>query len=182
LREISLHILDIAENSVNAGASIVKITIIENIKKNQLIIRIEDNGKGMDEETVHKITDPFVTSRTTRKVGLGIPFLKEAAEACRGGLEIKSEPGKGTSISVSFQYDHIDRMPLGDIESTLLNLIIGYPEVRWIFTYQNDDKEFHLDTQPIREILGEIPLSDPNVIKYLKQTISQGINGKNIKN
>lgn len=175
MREISLHILDIAENSVNAGASVITISIIENLNKDILTIRIDDNGKGMDTETVRKITDPFVTSRTTRKVGLGIPFLKAAAEACRGGLEIKSHLGQGTKMSVSFQHSHIDRMPLGDIQSTLLNLVIGYPDVRWIMYYEYDSKTFTFDTEPVRKILGDISFSDPAVIKYLKQTIYRGI-------
>ena len=182
MREISLHILDIAENSVNAGSTVVRITIIENLNKDELIIQIEDNGKGMDEDTVQKITDPFVTTRTTRKVGLGIPFMKAAAEACQGGMVIDSTPGIGTTISVRFQHSHIDRMPLGDINNTLLSLIVGYPEVRWIYTHQVDGREFHFDTEPVREILGEIPFSDPDVIKYLKGTISQGINEMAVRN
>ena len=181
MREISLHILDIAENSVNAGSTVVRITIIENLNKDELIIQIEDNGKGMDEDTVRKITDPFVTTRTTRKVGLGIPFLKAAAEACQGGMVIDSTPGIGTTISVRFQHSHIDRMPLGDINNTLLSLIVGYPEVRWIYTHQVDSREFHFDTEPVREIVGEISFSDPDVIKYLKGTISQGINGMAVR-
>lgn len=182
MREISLHILDIAENSVNAGSTVVRITIIENLNKDELTIQIEDNGKGMDEDTVRKITDPFVTTRTTRKIGLGIPFLKAAADSCRGGLEINSAPGKGTTLLVRFQHSHIDRMPLGDLKNTLLSLIVGYPEVQWIYTHQVDGKEFRFDTEPVREILGEIPLSDPDVIKYLKKTISQGINGIAVRN
>lgn len=182
MREISLHILDIAENSVNAGSTVVKITINENLNNDELSIKIEDNGKGMDDDTVRKITDPFVTTRTTRKVGLGIPFLKAAAEACQGGLEITSAPGKGTVISVKFQHSHIDRMPLGDIQNSLLSLIVGYPDVRWIFSHQVNGKEFLFDTEPVREILGEIPFSEPKVIQYLKQTIFQGIDGLTVRN
>ena len=136
----------------------------------------------MDEDTVQKITDPFVTTRTTRKVGLGIPFMKAAAEACQGGMVIDSTPAIGTTISVRFQHSHIDRMPLGDINNTLLSLIVGYPEVRWIYTHHVDGREFHFDTEPVREILGEISFSDPDVIKYLKGTISQGINEMAVRN
>ena len=175
MKEISLHILDIAENSVNACASSIKIIINENIKKNKLIIEIIDNGKGMDTDTVKRITDPFVTTRTTRKVGLGIPFLKAAAEACQGNFQINSEIGKGTHVFVSFQHDHIDRMPLGDIKNTLLSLIVGYPNTRWVFTHQIDEKVFDFDTKPVKEILGDVPFSDPAVISYLKKVISEGI-------
>lgn len=179
MREISLHILDIAENSINAGASTIHIGIIENIKNNKLIIEILDDGRGMDAETVRKITDPFITSRTTRKVGLGIPFLKAAAEACQGLFEIKSLPGQGTQVYVSFQHNHIDRMPLGDIKNTFLSLIVGYPNTRWVFHYRFNERAFELDTEPIKEILGDVPFSDPAVISYLKREIAEGIS--NIK-
>jgi anti-sigma regulatory factor (Ser/Thr protein kinase) len=175
LKELSLHILDIAENSVNAGASKIEVSVIENIKKDKLSIIIKDNGKGMDAETVRKVTDPFITSRTTRKVGLGIPFLKAAAEACQGNLEIHSQPGSGTELEVFFQRSHIDRMPLGDLQSTFLNLMIGYPQVNWIFRYQVNDRSFILDDQAIKETLAGLPLSEPTVINYLKQVISDGM-------
>ncbi len=175
MKELSLHILDIAENSVNAGASNIEITVLENINKDKLTIIIKDNGKGMDAETVQHITDPFITSRTTRKVGLGLPFLKAAAEACQGNLKIQSQPGIGTEIEVNFQRSHIDRMPLGDLKTTFLNLLIGYPQVHWIFNYQIDEKRFMLDDNPIKEILAGVSLSEPSVINYLKNVITEGI-------
>ena len=182
MKELSLHILDIAENSVNAGASTVEITVLENINKDKLTIIIKDDGKGMDAETVKRITDPFVTSRTTRKVGLGLPFLKAAAEACQGSLSIHSQPGEGTQIEVYFQRSHIDRMPLGDLQTTFLNLLIGYPQVHWIFNYQVDEKSFTLDDQPIKEILAGVPLSEPSVINYLKNELFEGITNINQNN
>lgn len=175
LREISLHILDIAENSIQAGAGNVNIKIIENQKDDRLRVEITDDGKGMDENTTKQVIDPFFTSRTTRKVGLGLPFLKEAAEACNGLLEIKSEVGKGTTIYVEFQLSHIDRMPLGDIENTFLNLLIGYPEVHWVFEYENDHKVFFLDDAVIKNELAGIPLSEPVVLVYLRELIFSGI-------
>ncbi len=182
MKELSLHILDIAENSVNAGASKVEITVLENINKDKLTIIIEDDGKGMDAETVKRITDPFVTSRTTRKVGLGLPFLKAAAEACQGSLIIHSQPGVGTKIEVIFQRSHIDRMPLGDLQTTFLNLLIGYPQVHWVFNYQVDERSFTLDDQPIKEILAGVPLSEPSVINYLKNELFEGITNINQNN
>lgn len=175
MKEISLHILDIAENSVTAGATVIQILVAENINNDELVVSIKDNGCGMDAAKVKRITDPFVTSRTTRKVGLGIPFFKAAAEACEGGLEISSEVGKGTLISVKFRHSHIDRMPLGDLKSTFLNLLIGNPDLRWIFRYQFNENVFEFDSQPVKEILGDVPMSDPQVIKYLRGSISEGI-------
>jgi hypothetical protein len=182
LKELSLHILDIAENSVNAGATKIEILVHENLNKDELTIKIKDNGKGMSAEKLKNIADPFITSRTTRKVGLGIPFLKAAAEACEGGLEIRSERGIGTELEVRFKHSHIDRMPLGDMQGTWLNLLIGYPKVHWVLDYSMNSKVYRLDDQPIKEILNEIPLSDPQVIGYLKNEIANGFDSvKNIK-
>jgi anti-sigma regulatory factor (Ser/Thr protein kinase) len=175
LKEISLHILDIAENSVNAGASEITIEVIENIKNDTLLINITDNGKGMSEETVAVISDPFVTTRTTRRVGLGIPFFKAAAEACDGSLSIKSELGKGTSVSIEFNHSHIDRMPMGDIEDTLTNLFIGYPNVDWLFKYNANGDSFLINGKEIKEILDDVPLSDPSVINFIRNQINDGI-------
>jgi hypothetical protein len=168
--------MDIAENSVNAGASRVEISVEENLKKDRLSISITDNGKGMDAEMVKRVTDPFITTRTTRKVGLGIPFLKEAAEACRGGLRIESQPGVGTNIFVDFQRSHIDRMPLGNLPSTFLNLMIGYPCVNWVFRYRVDDRVFEFDDQAVKDTLQDVPLSEPSVIAYLNRALTNGIN------
>jgi signal transduction histidine kinase len=125
MREIVLHLLDLAENSVSAGAHVITISVVEDLPADRLTARIEDDGRGMDAETVRKVTDPFFTSRTTRKVGLGIPLLKEAAEACNGSLEIRSKPGAGTQIEASFQHSHIDRMPLGNLATVFLELLVG---------------------------------------------------------
>jgi len=167
--------MDIAENSVNAGAARVEISVVEDLNKDKLSISIADDGRGMDTEMVRRVTDPYITTRTTRKVGLGIPFLKEAAEACQGGLQIESQPGAGTKINVDFQRSHIDRMPLGDLPATFLNLLIGYPQVNWVFTYQVDRRIFQFDDREVKETLQDVPLSEPSVIAYLNQTISSGI-------
>ena len=182
MKEISLHILDIAENSINAGATKIEITVAENIKNDELVISIKDNGCGMDAEKVKRVTDPFFTSRTTRKVGLGIPFFKAAAEACDGFFKISSEFGHGTEILVKFKHSHIDRMPLGDLNGTLLNLIIGNPEIRWVFRYEYNENIFEFDSQPIKEILGDLPFSDPQVIKFLRGSISDGIDQARVEN
>ena len=154
----------------------MEIGVEENLNKDRLSISITDNGKGMDVEMLKRVTDPFITTRTTRKVGLGIPFLKEAAEACRGGLRIQSQPGEGTNLFVDFQRSHIDRMPLGNLPSTFLSLMIGYPQVNWVFRYQVDHRIFEFDDQAVKDTLQDVPLSEPSVIAYLDRVITNGIN------
>lgn len=178
MREISLHILDIAENSVAAGATVITIFVWENEVDNFLSVEITDNGKGMDAETVASVVDPFVTSRTTRKVGLGIPFLKAAAEACEGKLSIQSEPGRGTKVSVTFAYNHIDRMPLGDLPETFLSLLVCSPKITWSFGYrasfysqcdqQVNKSNFNFDNKRLIEELDGISYTEPEVINYLR--------------
>ncbi len=180
MRELSLHLLDIAENSISAGASRIVISVREDLVADELWLEVTDNGKGMSEEMVVKVLDPFVTTRTTRKVGLGIPLLKQAAEACGGFLEIESEPGKGTKLTTKFQHSHIDRMPLGNLEDTMITLLLGTPAVNWVFTYQYNDQCFEFDDTEVKEALGDLPLSDFRVIEFLSNTISDGI--KDTKN
>jgi anti-sigma regulatory factor (Ser/Thr protein kinase) len=175
MRELALHILDIAENSISAGATRVRITVEEDLKDDVLKIGIEDNGKGMDALTLARITDPFVTSRTTRKVGLGIPFFKAAAEACEGGLNIQSQQGQGTTVVVTFKHSHIDRMPLGDLAGTLQTLVIGTPEIHWIFEYRVNEETFIFDDEPIKETLDGVPLSEPAVMKFIREMLRSGI-------
>ena len=175
MRELALHILDIAENSISAGADRISIQVEENLEEDSLKIRIEDNGKGMDADTLARITDPFVTSRTTRKVGLGIPFFKAAAEACDGTFNIQSQPGQGSNVEAVFKHSHIDRMPLGDLTGTLMTLIIGTPDIHWIFEYRVNDQQFVFDDEPIKNTLEGIPLSEPAVMKFIRKAIEEGI-------
>ena len=175
MRELALHLLDIAENSISAGADQITILVEENLQKDLLRIRIEDNGKGMDADTLARITDPFVTSRTTRKVGLGIPFFKAAAEACEGTFNIQSKPGEGTTDEAVFKHSHIDRMPLGDLTGTLMTLVIGSPEIHWIFEYRVNEQRFVFDDEPIKQTLMGIPLSEPAVMKYIRQELEEGL-------
>jgi anti-sigma regulatory factor (Ser/Thr protein kinase) len=183
MREIALHLLDIAENSVAAHATCVEITVRENLDTDRLLASVHDNGKGMDAELLRMITDPFVTSRTTRKVGLGIPLIKAAAETCGGSFTIESKPGKGTSLVVEFQHSHIDRMPLGDLAGTLLTLLIAYQDIRWVFSYEAvlpgegelDLVQWAFDSEPVKEILGELPFSEPGILTYLRSQLQIGI-------
>jgi hypothetical protein len=175
MRELSLHLLDIAENSVAAGARDVTITVREDLEGDRLYLSVQDNGKGMDADTVKKVTDPFVTSRTTRKVGLGLPLLKEAAEFCNGYLRIQSCPGQGTLVEVEFQHSHIDRMPLGDLPGTLLTLLISSPEIHWTFDYRVDGQQFLFDDAPVKAELEGVPLSEPAVLAFLREMITSGV-------
>jgi anti-sigma regulatory factor (Ser/Thr protein kinase) len=175
LKEISLHILDVAENAISAGAKTIEIGILVNSKTDLLQINIKDDGKGMDAETVKRIQDPFYTTRTTRKIGLGIPLFKAAAEASGGSLTIKSTIGEGTEVTAIFQNSHIDRMPIGDLPGTLLSLLIGSPEITWKMIYAKDEHKFELDTNAVKNELQDIPLSDPLVIKWLREYLQDGI-------
>jgi hypothetical protein len=175
LRELSLHLLDIAENSISANAKVIKILVVENSNLDLLQISVEDNGRGMSEQMVARVTDPFTTTRTTRKVGLGIPFLKAAAEACGGFLEITSKLGKGTSLIVQFQRSHIDRMPLGDLVTTILNLVVANAQIHWIFEYRYNEKSFVFDDEPIKGELGDVQMSEPDILNCLRQMLESGI-------
>jgi hypothetical protein len=175
MRELSLHLLDIAENGVSAGAQNITITIVEDLRADRLELAVEDDGRGMDAAMVEQVTNPFITTRTTRKVGLGIPLLKLAAEMCEGGLTVESTPGVGTTVNVDFQHSHIDRMPLGDVAGTLLSLLVGWPQVHWVLRYRVDDEEFVFDDAPIKEELGELPLSHPEVLAFLRGMLCEGI-------
>lgn len=175
MKEIALHILDIAENSVAAGAEAVEIAVEEDIEKDRVCIAIKDDGKGMDERVLNRVVDPFVTTRTTRVAGFGIPFLKAAAEECNGRLRITSTPGGGTRLEVEFQRSHIDRMPLGDLSGTMLTLVVGFQNVDWSFRYRVDGRDFAFDSAPIKQELGDVPLTEPSVLGYIRTTLLSGV-------
>jgi hypothetical protein len=176
MRELALHLLDITHNSIAAKASDIEIEVEENTNKNLLKIVVKDNGSGMTEEMVSKILDPFITSRTTRKVGLGIPLLKAAAEACNGNLNIQSKIGEGTRVEAVFQHDHIDRMPLGDLPGTIYSLVVGAPEMHWKFTYKVNEKTFLFDDQIIKATLDGVPITEPIVLRFVQDMIYEGVN------
>ena len=175
MRELALHILDIAENSVKANATLVTVEILA--KDNVLTIRISDDGKGMSEEFLSRVTDPFTTTRTTRKVGMGIPLLKQAAETGGGTFEIKSQVGVGTVVTSTFQLDDIDRMPLGDIAETATTLLYPYCDFKWI--YQVEDREFVFDTREVKRELEGIPIDSPEIIAFLKSMLKENIESIN---
>ena len=173
MRELSLNILDIAQNSISANASLITIEVAENTVKNTLLIGIYDNGKGMSEEQVKSVIDPFFTTRTTRKVGMGIPLFKMAAEQTGGGLEIQSELGVGTQVRAQFKTDSVDFTPLGDVASTIQMLITMNTDRDFIYKHSVNEKEFVCDTREIKEILGDVPLDTYEVSQWLKDFITE---------
>jgi len=181
MKEIALHLLDLAENSISAHAKNVRIDVLEDFRVNQLVTVVEDDGDGMTEEVVKQVIDPFYTSRTERKVGLGIPLFKASAEACQGAMKISSRPGAGTKVEANFQHSHIDRMPLGDLASTFLTLLLAHPEIHWVFKYsfnppyKDSLRQFEFDDQPVKETLEGFPLTYPDVIAFIRSSLEEGI-------
>lgn len=178
MKELSLNILDIVQNSITAEADLIEISITES--STDLVLDINDNGYGMSSEMLASVQDPFSTTRTTRKVGMGIPLLKLAAEQTGGSISISSvqrskcPDGCGTRITARFDKSHVDYTPLGDIVSTVITLLQGFPEVDYVFTHRMPDKEVCVDTRDMRTILGEdIPLNDPEVLAWVKGTLEE---------
>ncbi len=180
MKEISLNILDVVGNSIKAKAGRIDIRVVESISKDILTLSITDDGSGMSEEFLAQVCDPFTTTRTTRKVGLGLPLLKMAAESCEGTFSITSKLGKGTQVNASFRLNHLDRMPLGDMAETMITLISADDTIRYIYTHQTDVGTFVMDTQEIQNILGEeIALSTPEILAWICEYIKENLD--NIK-
>jgi len=175
MKELSLHILDIAENSVSAGSSDVSVSICESEKDNMLKIKITDDGRGMSNETLRMVTDPFYTTRTTRKIGMGIPLFKQAAESCGGNFQIESSPGKGTVVKVSMVLNHIDRQPIGDIAGVIVQLVSSYPAIDFVYVHKTDSGLYEFKTVDIKEVLGDVPLNDLKVVKFIRVMIRENI-------
>ena len=158
MRELSLHILDIAENGVTAGADCIQILVEEARTDDHLKIVIQDNGSGLPPEKREKLTDPFVTTRTTRRVGLGLPLLAVAAERCEGDFKVTSEPGQGTRVEATFRFNHIDRAPLGDMASTITTLILGNSDIDFVYTHIIDGRDFNMDTREIKTEMADLTM------------------------
>ena len=173
MRELSLNVLDIAQNSVSANASLIEIELTENTDNHDLLIGIYDNGKGMTEEQVESVRDPIFTTRTTRKVGMGIPLFKFAAEMTGGKLDIESEVGVGTKVRAHFKTDHLDFTPIGDMASTMISLITMNLDIDFIYRRKVDGKEFTVDTRQLKEILGDVPLNEPSIAMWITQYINE---------
>jgi Histidine kinase-, DNA gyrase B-, and HSP90-like ATPase len=175
VQDLSLHILDIVENSLAAGAGRVEIRIEEDLRADRMVLEIIDDGCGMDETMVKQALDPFFTTKTVRRVGLGLPLLAEACRICDGELCLQSCPGEGTTVKATFQHSHLDRKPLGQMGDTLITLIVGHPEVDLLYEHRKDGKVFSLDTREIKSDLGDVPLNAPQVVSALRTLISSGL-------
>ena len=175
MRELSLHILDIAENALTAGAGLISIEVAESSPEDRLQITIRDNGRGMPPEKIRSIDDPFVTTRTTRRVGLGLSLLAAAARRCEGDITVDASPGRGTEVTATFRHSHIDRAPLGDMAATLGMLIMGNPHVDFVYIHRLDDRDFTLDTRELKRELEGVDLSDPVVASHLTESIRRSL-------
>ncbi len=173
MQELSLNVLDVAENSVRADASLVEITVEEDTAAGWLTIVIRDNGRGMTPEQVQTVIDPFYTTRTTRKVGLGVPFFRMAAQLSGGDLTIQSRVEEGTAVTATFGLTSIDRMPLGDINGTIATLVQCNPGIDWLYTRRKDGREMVMDTRQFREVLEDMPLDSPEVLGFLRDYLAE---------
>ena len=176
MNELSLNILDIAQNSIAAGAKLVEIDVEEDNKSDRITIRVKDNGRGMSEDFLKTVEDPFITTRTTRKIGLGISFLKEAAEITGGSIIINSVLGVGTTITATFVKSHIDRQPTGNLTETIITLVTLNTEIDFIIKYKVDENEFIFSTQEVKTLLGEdAALNSPAIVIFLTEYVSEHI-------
>ena len=180
MRELSMHILDLAQNSIAAGASLIEIDVIADKKSDTLKISIRDNGAGMSAEYAAQVRDPFTTSRTTRRVGLGIPMFAEAARECDGDLTLDSSPGEGTCLEAVFKLSHIDRAPMGDISSTLIALIAANPDIDIVYRHQSNSSEFMLDTRELRVQLDGVALNENAVLMWIAEYVADGLSDKSL--
>jgi hypothetical protein len=180
MKEISLHLLDIAENSAAADSRNISVHVHEDLFHDRFSASVIDDGRGMDSKTVEQVQDPFYTTRTTRSVGLGIPLLKLAAEQAEGSFSLQSKPGNGTWVEAEFRHSHIDRMPLGDLSSTFLTLLISHPQIEWTFLYRVSDqngksRDFLFESAELMSELGDVSLTEPEVLTFLRSIFEEGI-------
>jgi hypothetical protein len=175
LKDFSLHLLDLAQNSLRAAATVIRFNFEEDVTENRLNIEIEDNGRGMNPVAIKKAVDPFFTTRTTRKVGLGVSLFAAAAKRCGGEFAISSMPGKGTKLTASFLLNHWDTPPMGDMAGTLITLIAGNPKVDFIYRHRRGNAEYLFDTRNIKELLEDVPISSPTVLAYLEEHLRNGL-------
>ena len=176
MNDLSLHIIDIIQNSLSAGAKRIGLAIKEDSANDRLTISIEDNGKGMSREVAAKLEDPFYTTRTTRKVGMGIPLFKQSAMQSGGNLSVESEPGKGTTVTAWFELGNIDRPPLGDVANSFVLMVSANPQIHFTLSYVVNENEYTFDSVEVAEVLGDIELSDVRVIRILEEMIRENIN------
>ena len=173
--ELAMHILDIAENSVRAGAKLITIRILEDLEKDLYVMEIADDGRGMNAGERQRALDPFYTTKKVRKVGLGLPLLQNAARNTGGAFRLDSAVGRGTTVTANFRRGHIDRQPLGNIASSLLGLIMGNPGIDFLYHHRVDGRSYTLDTRELKKELEDVPLSHPEVTKFIRENINEGL-------
>ena len=176
MRELADNIMDIAQNSISAGASLTEVHIRVSHAEDRINFVFRDNGCGMSEEMVKTVLEPFTTSRKTRKVGLGLPLLKQTAEMTGGTVEIASTVGEGTEVTATFGLDHIDRPPMGDVAGAWFSLVVMNPEKDFLFTYDYDGQVFTFDTREVRETVAPLPLNQMEIAAWIKDCLSTEIN------
>jgi hypothetical protein len=174
VEDLSLHILDIAENAVRAGAKTIEIAITKDEGRDVLVIGIKDDGGGMDAETLARVRDPFFTTKG-KKTGLGIPLLAQAAEQTGGGVKIESAPGSGTRVEALFGLSHVDRPAIGNTADTLLALIAGHPELDIAYVEREGDRMFRFDTKELRRELEDVPVNDPGALEAVRGLLRKEI-------
>ncbi|HOP94683.1 MAG TPA: ATP-binding protein [Dictyoglomaceae bacterium] len=177
MKELSLHILDLMQNSIEAGAKNIWLEMIKDNLSDKLIIKLKDDGKGIPQEILEEVKNPFFTTRKTRKVGLGIPLFNEVINSCGGKMEVKSEPGKGTEVYAEVPLSHLDLPPIGDLPGTILGIIVTNPEINLHLNLKDNDREFNFSTEVLKEELREIPLNSPESISFLKLYLKENLGG-----
>lgn len=176
MKTIALHIMDILQNSIKVKAARVELDVFEDKHADQLILTFRDNGPGMSKEMLEKITNPFFTTRTERRVGLGLPLLKQNAEMTGGSLRIESELGVGTVVTSVFGLSHIDRPPMGDIAGVVVLTVAANPDIEFVFLYKVDDGSYLFDTREVKLALDGLPINNPQVMEFMKDMIIENIN------
>ncbi len=175
MKDLSLHLMDIVQNSIVAGADHISLNLKIAENPLRLICEIIDNGCGMEADFLEKVTDPFKTTRTTREVGLGIPLLKLSAEMTGGNLTLESTPRKGTTVCATFYVGHIDRIPVGDISETVTMLIAAHPDILWTISFFSYKTDFILDTNDLKQQLDGVPINHTDVLEWIQNTINEGM-------
>jgi len=175
MNDLAMHILDIVQNSISAGAKNIWIEVLVSVARDLLSISIRDDGKGMTPEMIAKVTDPYCTTRTTRKVGLGLPLFRQTAEQAGGSLSIESTLGVGTTVTANFGLNHIDRPPMGDLANAYVLLLGANPDINLILHYVTDENEFSISTREIDEALEGLPLNDPQVMRMIYEMVESNI-------
>lgn len=175
VEDLCFHLLDLVQNSVAAGARNIRLTVTESPGEDSLTLEVADDGRGMDRQTLNKVQDPFFTSKGFKKVGLGIPLLKATAQLCSGDFRISSRPGRGTRVRARLQKSHMDCPPLGNLEETMLSLLVSLDPINIRFTYRSEKGKFALASTDIRRQVGDLHFSQPEIYRFLKGYIQEGL-------